>query len=67
MESSMCGGFKKIDAAVDYAKQLRDDANVMFDAVESKYYVVRLNAVKHWENLRETVAEIRISIDVKLV
>lgn len=63
----MCGGFKSIDPAIDYAKQLRDDANVMFDEVEKKYFVVRLNAVKHWENLRETVAEIRISIDVKIV
>lgn len=60
-------GHKDINKAIDYAKQMRDDVNVMYDDVSREYYVVRLPSVKHWDGLRKTVAEIRITIDVKLL
>lgn len=63
-------GYKKLDKAVKAAKDYGVDVNVMYDADEDKYFIIKLLAVKHWENLRETFAEVRVNgveVNVKMI
>lgn len=52
------------DEALEYAKRLRYDVNVMV-GTNGDYRVIDFHAVEHWSKHLRTVAEVRIRTEVK--
>jgi len=53
--------------AVEYAKRLQEDTNIMLDKRNNEYHVIRLFAVEHWLQHYENIAEVRVKMEVRML
>lgn len=56
-----------LDEAIEYGKNLQEDANIMLDEEKNVYHVIRLFGVNHWLQHYKNIAEIRVEVKVKML